>query len=117
VTIWPSLYRIVAIPRYSSHLVHSIKGYGEIVCHKAGFIEPIIVAIYKFLSRGGQEATDWVEEAINRQSLPLLHRICLVLDALESSTDAALASWSIATKENIVTPALSQFPPFRCNPD
>jgi hypothetical protein len=117
VTIWPSLYRIVAIPRYSSHLVHSIKGYGEIVCHKAGFIEPIIVAIYKFLSRGGQEATDWVEEAINRQSLPLLHRICLVLDALESSTDAALASWSTATKENIVTPALSQFPPFRCDPD
>jgi hypothetical protein len=85
--------------------------------HKAGFIEPIIMAIYKFLSREGEGAADWVQEAINRQSLPLLHRISLVLDVLESSTDAALASWSAATKENIVAPALSQFPPFRCDPD
>jgi hypothetical protein len=113
----PFVLRRLGSSGYSSHLVHSIRGYGEIVCHKAGFIEPIIMAIYKFLSRGGEEATDWVEEAINRQSLPLLHRICLVLDALKSSTDAALASWSTATKENIVTPALSQFPPFRCDPD
>jgi hypothetical protein len=94
-----------------------VEGHGEIVCHKAGFIEPIMVAIYKFLSREGEDAADWIQEAINRQSLPLMHRICLVLDALETSTDAALASWSTATKENIIAPALSQFPPFRCEPD
>jgi hypothetical protein len=89
----------------------------QFVCHNAGFIEPIIMAIYKFLSREGEDATDWIQEALNRQSLPLLHRICLVLDVLEASTSASLASWATATKENIVTPALSQFPPFRCDPD
>jgi hypothetical protein len=54
-----------------------------------------------------QDAADRIQEAINRQSLSIMHRICLVLDALETSTDAALASWSTATKENIIGPALA----------
>jgi Type I restriction enzyme R protein N terminus (HSDR_N) len=110
----PFVLRRVGSSGFSSHLVHTIQGYGEIVCHKAGIIEPITVAIYEFLSREGLQASEWVREATRRKSLPLLFRIAHVFGVLESSTDSALAEWSSATRRDLVEPALSQFPPLRC---
>jgi hypothetical protein len=110
----PFVLRRIGSSGFSSHLTHIIRGYGEIVCQKAGFIEPITVAIYEFLSTEGRHANEWIREAMGRESLPLLYRIIHVLGVLESSTDSQVAEWSSAVRKDLVEPALSQFPPLRC---
>lgn len=111
----PFVLRRVGSDGFASQLTHTIPGHGEIVCHSIGFIEPIVMAIYRYLSREGVSAGPWIEAAIDRNSLPLLYRIYLVLDTLESSTDAELAEWSSSAKRERVEPALSQFPYTGCD--
>lgn len=100
---------------YSVLPVHTIAGHGEIVCHTAGLVEPIVVAMYAFLSREGAVSSAWIQKALDRNSLPLLYRITLVLNALESSAESSLSEWTTNTLQTIVLPALLEFPPVRCD--
>jgi hypothetical protein len=109
----PHVLRRVGSTGYSHHLVHTIKGYGEIVCEEAGFIEPILLAIYEFLSRQGAQAEDWVKATVSSNSLPLLHRVGMVLRLLETSTNPELAQWSTRTWRDLIEPAFAAFPPFK----
>jgi hypothetical protein len=108
---------LIVVKEPASERTHTIPGHGEIVCHSVGFIEPIVMAIYKYLSREFAAADPWIAAAIERNSLPLLYRIFLVLTTLESSTDAQLAEWSAIVKRDRVEPALSQFPYVECGRD
>jgi hypothetical protein len=108
----PHVLRRVGSTGFSHHLVHTIEGYGEIVCDEAGFIEPILLALYDFLSREGEQAQEWIQVAVSSNSLPLLHRIGMVLRLLESSTNPGLAQWSARTWQDVVEPSFAAFPPF-----
>ena len=113
----PFVLRRIGSDGFSSQFTHTIPGHGEIVCHREGIIEPIAMAIYKFLSAAGARASEWIEDALERKSLPLLYRIFLVLQALAQSTNSELAEWSASVKRDRVEPALSAFPSIECEGD
>jgi hypothetical protein len=72
------------------------------------------MSMYKFLNREEEPATDWIRTAIDRHSLPLLHRIRVVLGSLESSANKTLAEWATTMNRDLVEPALSGFPDSTC---
>jgi hypothetical protein len=83
---------------------------GEVVCEKAGLVEPITVAIFKFLGAADSLAEDWLDEAVTRNSLPLLMRLHTALDQLVDSANPRTASFARQTLSDLVIPALSDFP-------
>jgi hypothetical protein len=97
-------------PEKSAVLTHQIPGHGSIVCHHAGIVEPVTMAIYFFLGSVGPSATDWVEEAVSRESFPLLMRVNIALRQLVDSADTAKGSWAKEMIESLVTPALKESP-------
>jgi hypothetical protein len=91
-------------------LTHKIAGHGEIVCHKSGIVEPITMSILGFLGTEWRNAEEWIEEAIGRRSFPLMARIDLVLRELAVSADKGKAAWARQTIDELVAPALLDFP-------
>lgn len=85
---------------------------GEVVCEKAGMVEPITVSIFKFLSTLGEQAEDWLDDAIERNSFPLLMRIHTALDQMEDSANASNAAFARRMLDDSINPALSSFPSF-----
>jgi hypothetical protein len=98
-------------PERNSVLTHSAPGYGIIVCHRNGVVEPITMAIYQFLGINGAGATEWIEEAIARDSLPLLYRIEIALRQFIKSADTAKGAWAHKTLDELLRPALEKYPP------
>lgn len=97
-------------PERNSVLTHSVPGHGSIVCHRNGIVEPITMAIYQFLAINGERTTEWIDEAIERNSFPLLCRIDIALRQLIGSADSAKAAWAQETLNQSVRPALEKFP-------
>jgi hypothetical protein len=91
-------------------LTHSLSAHGEIVCHRSGIVEPITMAIYRFLGSEGPQAKRWIDEAVCRDSFPLLNRIDLALRQFLNSADTDKAKWAANTRENTVLPALKNYP-------
>ena len=56
---------------------------GSIVCHEAGIVEPITLSLLRFLSSEDDRAEDWIEEAVQRKSLPLLARVDIALTGVK----------------------------------
>jgi dsDNA-binding SOS-regulon protein len=96
-------------PRFNSVLSHAIPGQGDIACHKRGIVEPITFSILKFLSHEGERAEDWMDEALERNSLPLIGRIDIALRQLGSSANLA-AGWARAVLAHKIGPAVQAFP-------
>jgi len=92
-------------------LTHDIKDLGSIVCHEAGVVEPITLSILKFLGNEGAEASAWIEEAVQRKSLPLLARIDIALRRIADRGGTLEAQWAKETLEKAIQPAFSYFPP------
>jgi hypothetical protein len=99
-------------PERSSVLTHKIPGHGSIVCHHSGIVEPVTMAIYFFLGSAGPSATAWVEEAVSRESFPLLMRVNIALRQLVDSADTVKGAWAKRMIETLVTPALKESPLF-----
>jgi len=97
-------------PAKSGVLTHSVPGHGNIVCHKSGIVEPVTMAIYGFLGSNGPSATEWIDEAIERASFPLLCRVDIALRQLVDSNDHEKASWAKKMIEEVVKPELEKFP-------
>ena len=97
-------------PARNSVLTHSVAGHGSIVCHRAGVVEPITMAIYHFLGTNGARTTAWIEEAIHRRSFPLLCRIDIALRQLIDSADRAKGVWAQKVLDDLLKPALEKFP-------
>lgn len=95
----------------NSIMTHDFPDYGSMVCHKSGIVEPITLAIFQFLSREGSESTEWIEEAIERKSFPLLMRIDIALDQLAVINDADRAKWAKNMITEHIKPAFKNFPP------
>jgi len=89
---------------------HDLPGIGSMVCHKAGIIEPITLSIFRYLTREGIEANDWIDAAIEAKSMPLLGRIHIALLQLSTSADDKLAAWAKDTLSAKVSSAFKLFP-------
>ncbi|MBU0583091.1 MAG: type I restriction enzyme HsdR N-terminal domain-containing protein [Alphaproteobacteria bacterium] len=90
--------------------MHHIEGHGSIVCHMAGIVEPITYSIYSFLRRDSAGVEDWLDEAIDRNSFPLLARIEIALVTLVDGGSPQLASWANEMLVTKIRPALGAFP-------
>jgi hypothetical protein len=84
---------------------HSIPGYGEVLCHASGIIEPITFSLFKMLSREGPAQEEWIELALSSGSLGLLARIDVALREIENLIDP-VAEWAKTTRIERITPAL-----------
>lgn len=98
-------------PEKNGVLTHNLPGQGSIVCHEAGIVEPITLSILRFLSSEGARAEEWIEEAVQRKSLPLLARIDIALRQLADSADGEKAQFVRRMIKDLVRPALSALPP------
>jgi hypothetical protein len=92
-------------PNATGFPTHELPHRISIVCHEAGIVEPITWSMVRYLSAEGAGAADWIEEAGQRQSLPLLARIEIALRHIAGSADPTKASWARHTLEMIVRPA------------
>lgn len=91
-------------------LTHDLPGHGSMVCHKAGIVEPITYSILRFLGSEWERAEEWIEEAVQRDSLPLLMRIDIALRQLSGSADVDKARFARHALDDMIRPAMSQFP-------
>jgi hypothetical protein len=90
----------------SGVLTHDLPQHGSIVCHKSGIVEPITMSILRYLTYEGPSAREWIEEAISRNSFPLIARIDIALDCLARTG----TEWAKPTIKDLVKPALINFP-------
>lgn len=105
-----ALRRPLAQEEINSAIIHNIEGHGSIVCHNEGIVEPITLSIYRFLRRDYEQVEDWLDEAIERRSLPLLARIDIALRMLTHSGDTQVDAWARRTLATSVGPAFKAFP-------
>jgi hypothetical protein len=95
----------------SGILVHELPE-AETVCEQSGIVEPITLSIFWFLAASDQLASEWLDDAIERNSFPLLSRIHIALGELAGSADSKRANFARQALDSLVKPALSAFPTF-----
>lgn len=98
-------------PNIVSVLTHEVPEVGSIVCHHAGIVEAITWSMFRYLSAEGPCANDWVHDAVNRRSLPLLARIDIALRLIASTANQEMSTWAVKLLEDVVRPALQDLPP------
>lgn len=91
-------------------LTHEIKGHGVIVCHKSGIVEPITLALLRFLAHETTKATEWIIKAISSGSFPMLCRLYIALQELNKDADEEISTFANDTLIHCVQPAFSKFP-------
>jgi hypothetical protein len=85
---------------------------GDFVCERAGIVEPITLSIFKYLGATRSQAEDWIEEAVDRNSLPLLVRIHIALEELISSAHPETKAFARRMLKDHVNPVMAKFPTF-----
>lgn len=90
--------------------MHHMEDHGAIVCHAAGIVEPITFSLLKFLGAEQEGAEEWIDDVIDRQSLPLLVRIDIALLAVADRGATVAARWADAVRKSKVLPAIDNFP-------
>jgi hypothetical protein len=103
--------------KVSGVLTHDIPGYGDIVCHKAGIIEPITYALFKMLTEEGPNQEKWIEKAVASGSLGLLARIDAVLCVIAKLPGPILQPWAERVLSEQIDPALRDALHARCSGD
>jgi hypothetical protein len=73
---------------------HQIPGYGEVVCHAAGIVEPITLSLFKMLSSETEAAEGWLHAAVERNSLAMLCRLDIALREIVKLGDTAKRDWA-----------------------
>lgn len=110
------LRRPVADHEMNAVLTHRIDGHGSIVCHKAGIVEPITLSMLEFLDREHERAVEWIDEAVARESLPLLARIDIALRHIANRGETPRARWARHVLPGVVEPAIRRYPPLQQYP-
>jgi hypothetical protein len=85
---------------------HRVAGYGEVVCHAAGIVEPITFSLFKMLSTEGPEQETWIQEALDEGSLALLTRVDIALRETAKLADDVLRPWAERVRTERIAPAL-----------
>lgn len=92
-------------------LTHDVPGYGSLVSHEAGIVEPITMSIFHYLSEQGKNAEEWVRYAASRHSMALLMRTSIALHQFRGLADAAKVEFAKRMLEEVIRPAFADFPP------
>ncbi len=100
------LRRPDAFLKGSGVLTHHVPGYGEIVCHMAGIVEPITYSLFKMLSSEGPDQEAWIDQALAAESLGLLTRIDIALRATTQLFDPVRRPWAERMLREKIGPAL-----------
>jgi hypothetical protein len=95
-------------PEMSGVLVHDLKNHGSIVCYNSGIVEPITFSILKFIRTTDMDISEWLAEALARESLPLTARLDIAFRHLAEGGDKA--DWAKEILERHIKPAFAKFP-------
>ncbi|WP_315755905.1 MULTISPECIES: type I restriction endonuclease [unclassified Bradyrhizobium] len=87
---------------------HPIPGYGEVVCHAAGIVEPITFSLFKVLSSEGPELENWIEDVLDEDSLALLTRVDIALRETAKLADDLRRPWAQRMLADRIEPALNK---------
>lgn len=85
---------------------HEIPGYGEVVCHGAGIVEPVTFSLFRRVSEEGPELEGWIEAAVEDGSLALLARLDIALRETAKLADEVRRPWAERMLNELVAPAL-----------
>ena len=88
------------------HLVHDMDGHGQVLCSDQGPIEAVTQATADLLSRPWTHADDWVDAAIETDSLPLLNRVLIALRTVQSRNIPERSEWAHRVEEDRVMPGI-----------
>jgi len=89
------------------HLEHDLGDRGRVLCHDQGPIEAATQAMSDLLSRPWTHADEWVNAAIETESLPLLHRLTIALRTVRRRNIPGLSDWADAAIKDRVLPTLT----------
>ncbi len=96
------------LERSSIH-AHDGPGGASLVCRDDGIIEPITFSLLRFLERELDNADEWLEEACEAGSAPLLNRISQALSQLSRmNPDGKTAEWARPWLDKSINPALKK---------
>ena len=88
------------------HLEHDIDGHGQVLCPGQGPIEAVTQAMADLLSRPWIHADDWVDAAIETDSLPLLNRVLIALRTVHARNIPERSEWAHCVEEDRVMPCI-----------
>lgn len=89
------------------HLVHDIAGHGSVLCVENGVVEPATSAMQQFFATQWKYADPWFDEALSRNSLPLLNRILIALRQVSLVSSGARKDWATKMLKDRIDPAIS----------
>ncbi|MDR6146726.1 hypothetical protein QE363_002519 [Sphingomonas sp. SORGH_AS870] len=103
------LRRLPEDPERSGYHTHDGPGGAQLACRKDGIIEPVTFSLLRFLEREQDNADEWLQEACDDGSAPLLNRLSQALSILaELNPRASQARWAKAQLDALVNPALRE---------
>ena len=88
------------------HLVHDMDGHGQVLCPDQGPIEAVTQAMADLLSPPWIRGDDWVDAAIETDSLPLLNRVLIALRTVQSRNIPERSEWAHRVEVNRVMPCI-----------
>ena len=88
------------------HLVHDMDGHGQVLCPDQGPIEAVTQAMADLLSPPWIRGDDWVDAAIETDSLPLLNRVLIALRTVQSRNILERSEWAHRVEVNRVMPCI-----------
>ncbi|HBO2483045.1 TPA: type I restriction enzyme HsdR N-terminal domain-containing protein [Pseudomonas aeruginosa] len=89
------------------HLEHDLGNRGRVLCQDQGPIEATTQAMADLLSRPWTHADEWVDAAIEADSLPLLHRLTIALRTVQMRNIPDLSDWADVVLKERVLPTLT----------
>lgn len=89
------------------HLVHDLGDCGRVLCRDHGPIEAATQAMADLFSRPWTHADEWVNIAIETESLPLLYRLTIALRTVQLRKIPDLSDWADLVLKERVLPTLT----------
>ena len=103
------LRRVPEHPERSGHHTHDGPDGARLACREDGIIEPVTFSLLRFLEREEGNADEWLEEACDDGSAPLLNRLSQALSVLAAlNPKASRAKWARVRLDTLVNPALKK---------
>lgn len=88
------------------HLVHDIAGHGSVLCADNGVVETTTAAMQQLFYEHWEDLDGWFEQALSKNSLPLLNRIMIALRAVRQ-IPSLRSEWANSKLVDLVEPAIS----------
>jgi hypothetical protein len=92
----------------SAHSIHEIPGQRSILCYENGIVERITLSLFSILSREGERAHPWLEEAVKRDCYPLLARLDIALREVVKLPNSDKSSWAGRARDSLIGPAMKR---------